>query len=106
MDGKPAVSQGNMVTWLLVLIDPNQYPLHMVKKEGGVQELILYKCPEAKALLCQVRVSYSIGIVLDDYRMYYIIRVILKGMCTLKTTSENKRTSEMKTTTKMKTSWG
>ena len=59
MDGKPAVSQGNMVTWLLVLIDPNQYPLHMVKKEGGVQELILYKCSEAKALLCPVRVSYS-----------------------------------------------
>ena len=53
-------------TWLpgkrqgqLVLIDPNQHRLHMVKKEGGVQELILYKCSEAKALLCPVRVSYS-----------------------------------------------
>ena len=53
-------------TWLpgkrhgqLVLIDPNQHRLQMVKNQGGVQELILYKCSEAKAKLCPVRVSYS-----------------------------------------------
>ena len=41
-----------------VLLDPMHHRLHLVKREGGIKDLHLYKCNKAKEG-CPVRVSYS-----------------------------------------------